>query len=256
MNALWAGAFAEALLDPERRPPAGLVAWNGSDVKRRFAVYRNNVVVSLVDALGAVFPVVQALVGETFFRAMARAYVRSQPPTSPVLVHYGEGFADWLAGFEPARGLRYLPDMARLEFARVAACHAADAVPMSPQAIAAKMTDVAALPGACLALHPSCRVLRSGFAVRDLWAAHQSDGDWSGLDVDAPNATLVLRNAADDVLVIGIGAAAASFIGALRDGASLGEAWSGAPDLDLPGTLALLIHHEAIVAWHEKEPHP
>mgnify|MGYP001390820627 CR=1 FL=1 len=43
--------FAAALLDAERAVPSGLVAWNGSDPARRFAIYRNNVVVSLVDAL-------------------------------------------------------------------------------------------------------------------------------------------------------------------------------------------------------------
>ena len=44
-------AFAAALLDPDLPPPDRLIAWNGSDPARRFAVYRNNVVVSLVDAL-------------------------------------------------------------------------------------------------------------------------------------------------------------------------------------------------------------
>ncbi|MBP8278840.1 MAG: putative DNA-binding domain-containing protein, partial [Propionivibrio sp.] len=37
--------FAAALLDPDLAPPNGLIAWNGSDPARRFAVYRNNVVV-------------------------------------------------------------------------------------------------------------------------------------------------------------------------------------------------------------------
>ena len=44
-------AFAAALLDPGLPPPEGLITWNGSDPVRRFAVYRNNVIVSLVDAL-------------------------------------------------------------------------------------------------------------------------------------------------------------------------------------------------------------
>ena len=42
--------WAAALLDPERPPPPGLRAWNGSDPARRFAVHRNNVVASLVSA--------------------------------------------------------------------------------------------------------------------------------------------------------------------------------------------------------------
>jgi len=120
-------AFASALLDPARPVPSGLATWNGSDPVARFAVYRNNVVVSLVAALADTFPVVRELVGEEFFTAMARLYVAEQPPLSPVLAHYGDGFADWVVQFEPAAAVPCLADMARLERARVRAYHAADA---------------------------------------------------------------------------------------------------------------------------------
>ena len=69
--------FAATLLDPTLPCPPGLTAWNGSDLTRRLAVHRNNVVVSLVDALADTFPVTQQLVGEDFFRTMARASSRT-----------------------------------------------------------------------------------------------------------------------------------------------------------------------------------
>ena len=68
--------FAAALLDPAAPCPSGLVTWNGSDAAQRFGVYRNNVTVSLIDAVADTFPVVQQLVGADFFRAMAGAFVR------------------------------------------------------------------------------------------------------------------------------------------------------------------------------------
>lgn len=246
--------FAAALLDPQRPVPDGLRAWNGSDPARRFGVYRNNVVVSLVGALAETFPVLRQLVGDEFFDAMAGVYVRAHPPTSPVLAHYGEGFADWLTGFAPARGLPYLPDMARLERARVAAYHAADAESLTPAAIAMHLTRPASLPRAWLQLHPSCRVLRSAFAVHALWAAHQHgdplDDERPAIDIDTACAMLVLRDAADEVLVIGIDTSAADFIAALQDGRRLGDAMHRSPGVDLAATLALLIRHGAIVAWH------
>ena len=52
-------AFVAALFDAELPPPTGLTAWNGSDPATRFAVYRNNVVVSLIDALADTYPVTQ-----------------------------------------------------------------------------------------------------------------------------------------------------------------------------------------------------
>lgn len=77
------GAFAEALFAPDLPSPEGLTGREETRPQRRFSVYRNNVTVSLVDALASIFPTVQNLVGEDFFRAMARLYVAAHPPTSP-----------------------------------------------------------------------------------------------------------------------------------------------------------------------------
>ena len=45
--------LAAALLDPGLPCPPGFTTWNGSDPTRRLAVHRNNIVVSLIDALSA-----------------------------------------------------------------------------------------------------------------------------------------------------------------------------------------------------------
>ena len=82
--------FSAALFDPARACPPGLFAWNGSDPAARLAVYRNNVIASLVDALADGFPVVQELVGAEFFRAMAAVFVRQTPPRTRVLAQYGD----------------------------------------------------------------------------------------------------------------------------------------------------------------------
>ena len=78
-------AFAEALLDPDRPLPAGIIDPDGAPAPKRFAVYRNNVTVSLIEALAAGFPVVQRIVGEEFFGAMACEFVRAHPPGSPLV---------------------------------------------------------------------------------------------------------------------------------------------------------------------------
>ena len=46
-------AFSYALLEPSAPVPAELVVRNGGDLAQRFAVHRNNTLVSLVDALHA-----------------------------------------------------------------------------------------------------------------------------------------------------------------------------------------------------------
>ena len=92
-------AFAQALADPARPPPSQTMGREGAADARRFAVYRNNIAASLIGALAARYPVTQRLVGEAFFRAMAGAFVAEAKPRSPVILHYGADFPDYIARF-------------------------------------------------------------------------------------------------------------------------------------------------------------
>lgn len=178
--------FAAALLDPDRAVPQGLFTRVAGDLPRRLAVYRNNVVTGLIDALRTRFPATERVTGEEFFIAMAQVYVRAEPPRSPLLFRYGETFPAFIAGFEPTAGLPYLADLARLEAARTRACHAADAAPLAPQVLVAVAPD--RLPALRLALHPSVTALASPFPVVTIWAMNTGAQplaeitDWSGED--------------------------------------------------------------------------
>lgn len=242
--------FAAALLDPTRPCPADLQSWNGSDPAVRLAVYRNNVVASLIDALGATFPVVRQLVGETFFRAMARLFVRSAPPSSPILAHYGAEFPAFIAGFAPAADLPWLADVARLEYLRVRAYHAADVPVADPAELAELLGDPERLGGLRLVLQPALALLRSPFAIVSLWAAHQQDTvDLTQVVPGQAENALVLRHGLD-VEVIGLLPGEALFVACLQEGASLGQAAGEAtdrhPQLDMVTPLALLIRAGAI----------
>ena len=245
--------FAEALLEPEQACPPGLITWNASDPARRFAVYRNNVIVSLVDALADTFAVTQDLVGEAFFRAMARVFAYTNPPTSRLLVFYGETFPAFIERFPPAASLPYLADVARLEFLRVRAYHAADVAPVRSEDIVAVLADEDKLPDLGLALHPSLAVLDSAGAVVSLWAVHQGVGDLATLVPDVPETALVVRDGLD-VEVMSIPRASGVFIKALKRGATLGDAMALAqrsdPDFDATLPLALLIQKSAITALY------
>lgn len=246
-------AIAAALLDPAHPCPPGLTAWNGSDPARRFAVYRNNVIVSLVDALADTFAVTQELVGEPFFRAMAREFAGANPPTSPLMAFYGEAFPDFIERFPPATSVPYLADVARLEYLRVRAYHAADREPVVTETIAAALRDEAELPFLNLSIHPAVSILDSTAAIVSLWAAHHGIGDLAAVIPEAPETALVLRDGLD-VEVMQIPRAAGVFIAALKRGAPLGEAVVSAqridPGFDATASLALLIQKSAITALH------
>lgn len=243
--------FASALLDPSLACPAGLKAWNGSDPSARLAVYRNNVVSSLIDALADGFPVVQELVGVEFFRAMASVFVRQMPPRSRVLAEYGHDFASFIEQFAPARSVPYLADMARLERARVKSYHAADAEVVTKESFGLAMACGDRTGDLLLVLHPSVSVVRSPYAVVSIWSAHLDDGSLGAIEIDRPEDALILRTGLD-VLVLGAAPGSAEFILALLDGICLGDASGTAqasvPGFDLSATLALLLRHGALTS--------
>jgi hypothetical protein len=242
-------AFAAALLDPDRPAPDSIVAPDASERTRRFAVYRNNVVTGLIDALRTRFPATERVAGEEFFLAMAQVYVRAEPPRSPLMFQYGDSLPDFIAGFEPAADMPYLADLARLEAARTRAYHAADACPLAPQALA-DLADTNLL-AARLSLHPSITVIASRYPVAAIWAMNTDlqpiaeITDWRGDDV-------VIARPAMDVEVRRFPTGTADFVDALRH-VPLGEAAAqtvcGHPDIDLTATFATLLAAGVFIAF-------
>lgn len=244
-------AIADALLAPGTATPGGLVDPAGRPAPRRFAVHRNNVAVSLVEALVDTYPVVARLVGDAFFRAMAGLAARAHPPASPVLLEWGGALPGFIAAFPPAAGLPWLADVARLEWARVEAFHAADATPIAGAALTGLPPD--AVARLRLTPHPSLRLIASPWPVLSLYAANRPGAD--------PAATALDLSRAEDVLVIrpdlavdlhALPAGGCRFVAALAAGARLAEAANTAgfadPAADLALTLAILIRAGAFIA--------
>lgn len=244
--------WAQALLAPTFPTPTDLVTHNGSDPTRRLGVYRNNVMVSLVDALASTFPVTQQLVGAEFFRAMAQLFVRQQPPRSPVLARYGAQLPDFIARFAPAAPVPYLGDVARLEWLRLQALHAADALPVVPDAIARCLADPEALARTRWRLDPSLQLFTSSLAAVSLWAAHQ-EGSGLALDnVDVAQSERAWIFRSDlDVMVLQTAPGEQALAQALHAGAPLGDAVAQAlaaqDDIDIPQALAQLMRHGLVV---------
>jgi hypothetical protein len=251
-------AFAAALLDPERPVPDGVTSHTTAVPARRFAVYRNNVVVGLIGALATRFPAVQRLVGEEFFAAMARVFVTAQPPRSPLLVRYGDNFPDFIAGFVPAAEIPYLADVARIEAARTRAYHAADATPLDAAAFEAIAGE--ALGGTRFVLHPSVEVVRSAHPAVTIWAMNSGQIEPGPIEDWRAEDALIARPGLD-VEVRALPAGGAAFLIALRDGAALADAVEAAmqenADFDLPANLAGIIRSGLVVGWSSgKETRP
>lgn len=247
----WHQEFVAALFDADLPPPAGLTAWNASDPAARFAVYRNNVIVSLIDALADTYPVTQELVGEDFFRAMARLYIVEEPPRSRVLAFYGASFPIFIERFSPAASVPYLADVARLEIQRAYAYHSSDVDALSADMITQALVDIDRLPEMLVELHPSLELVRSQYAIVSLWAAHQGLADISDINPYVPETALVIRPQLD-VEVISLNAGSSDFVSHLLRGGTLGAAVERVSliynNFDLTDILGLLIRSQAITS--------
>ena len=227
--------FVGALQRPEAPVPDAVGKRNGEQVKRRFDIYRNNVVVGMTEALRATFPAVDKLVGAEFFAASARIYIDQDPPRSPLLFRYGESFGDFLDGFPPAASTPYLGDVARLEWARLEAYHARDCEPLAIDALSAYLDagddgapDVGSLR---MALHPSLALIESCWPVVALWAASTGIADGADVDMKQAEQALVIRpSRIVETRVLPLGSFA--FMTTLRDGGTLQQAATAAEEAD------------------------
>jgi len=187
----------------------------------RLDVYRNNVAVGFIAALQQSFPVTARLVGDEFFRAMARAYWPHHLPTSSVLLRWGDDFPDFIATFAPAESVPYLADVARLEAAWTRSYHSREAIPLDPSLLC-HLTP-SEFGQARLAFHPSVRLVRSQFPIAAIWAAHQAGEDVKPIAHWRPEDVLAVRPGSE-VLLHCLPASSARFVMSLLRGRTISDA--------------------------------
>jgi hypothetical protein len=249
--------FNRALLDSAQPIPSAIRGATRHKADQRFAVYRNNVVAGLINALAQRFPVVRRLVGDAFFESMACAYVLTCRPASPVMLLYGESFPNFVKNFAPAANVPYLSDVARLEIARGYAYHAADTAPLEPRAFAA-------LPPERLAdlrfdFHPSVSIIKSPYPIVSIW--HVNDDPEHAVPIApwAPEAALVVRPF-DEVEVTRLAPGVAEFLlrlmhnGTMNDAVRAGE--EAAAEFDLAQSVQSLIMSRAVTRIRQSRKLP
>ena len=240
--ASFAALLAPGLTDPGYVAPPCVIGPHGKAPAKRYNVYRNNVTVSLIDALATIFPATRRITGVEFFRAMARFHVRATPPRSPLLFEYGRDFPDFIQRFEYARPMPWLPDVARIERAWLDAYHADDLSALQGEALATVPAD--ALADIVLVPHPSASIVRSAFPAVSIFAINRGSGPISPIESLVPEDALVTRPS-QEVAVRILPPGGAVFLTTLMAGEALGDAaaagFEASPTFDLPGNIAGMI---------------
>ena len=227
--ALWApthDAALRQLAGPEARDR---VIWRG------LAAYRSHAAGQAERSLRTVYPVIQRLLGEEDFGALARWFWRLAPPTRGDLACWGEALAQRLpAQPELLADQPWLVDLARTEWALHRAATAPDAAPEPATFALLASTDPERLQ---LELAPGCCCLPGAWSVvsliRDAVSAPA-----------APHAgeTALVWRAGWRPRVRAAHAGEAAFVQSLLQGLPLAAALSAAPDLDFSAWLAPAVH--------------
>ena len=249
-------AFAAHLAGSERADLAAAVVARGKGSGKgaaRLAIHRHHVARSLGQALAVSFPTVQALVGADFFRRAAEAFVACNLPAQPVLAEYGAEFPDFVKSYAPARGLPYLADMARLDWALNLAFY-------SPRGARLMAADLARIPverlGAmAVVLAPGTALLRSRYPIDLIWTASQPGASNDTVDIEHGAARLLVLRRPDDAGFIVLGEGEAAFVAAVAAGQSLeaaaGSAFAVDAVFDLSQAFARLLACEAFAALQQ-----
>ena len=244
-------AFSDALIHGVTPDALGQIKVRGLPGTARLGIYRNNVYITLTEALRGSFPVVERLVGADFFRHAAEHYVRAYPSLSGNLQDYGHRFPDFLKRFPATSRLVYLPDVARLEWYWQEVFHAqTDESEIDPRGLAEIPEDEHVRLG--FVLNRAARLLHSPFPALRIWQANQ-DGADGEVDLAEGECQVLLLQRDYQVELHPLSAGEYWLLQALAQGETLGTAFEIAhrhePKLELGTVLAKHLRFGTLARW-------
>jgi hypothetical protein len=251
----WAGqartqtSFAASIFNSSAVVPAFVRASTSRRAESGFAVYCNNVSAGLMNFVASRFPVVRAVVGDESFFERARQFVLAHPPRSPVLLNYGGAFPGFIRDLGAEACFKYVADIAELELARARAYHAADALPITPDAFAAVPAE--RLGELRVSLHPSASLVASRFPIVSVWQSSEMGAQETARSRGRESALIARPELEVEVWKLPRGGFA--FLTSLAKGltmaAAVSEGLREADDFDLSANLSILIGARIVVEF-------
>ena len=218
------------------------------------SIYANNARVNFIQTLKLTYPAIGRLVGEEYFRQSACEFQRLHPSRSGDLQNVGAGFADYLETLHGCDAYRYLPAVARLEWAYQEALIESELAPLDLNRLAqVEPHDYLALR---FRLQPSVRLVESAFPILAIWKANVVEGPAQEycVDLDAGADRLLVVRGFEEVRIHTLTAGEFTFLTRLLAGDAFAAAVESASDansdFDPGAALKRFVALRAIVDFH------
>lgn len=218
--------------------------------KTGLEVYRNNVFTNLRGSLRTLFPAINKLVGEEFFNYASDHFIHRHPSRAGDLNQYGDKFAEFLASFEPAIELVYLPDVARLEWAIHLVYHAQNCAELDRQRLA--LIPPVQYGDLYFKFNPACMLVQSMYPILDIWRVNQPDyaGDVR-VKLDRGGVSLLVARREYRIVMDTLSAGDTAFLTAITRHASLSMAYTEAmhtdPKFSLKRAMAVYVQNGTLI---------
>ena len=184
------------------------------------------------------------LVGDEFFRQLARRLIAEHPLRAGNLHGFGRELPQILRVLPSAAALPYLADVAALEWAWHEVYHEADTIPLA----ATQLAEVPAAQQLALGLQlvPAARLVVSPYPVLRIWQAHQAgavdaDATLSRVSLDDGGVRLLVLRRHLEIEFVLLGDGEAAWLEPLAAGGTLADATVAAlgvePAFDLAAAL-------------------
>ena len=197
----------------------------------RLGVYRNNLRVGFAKTLALEFPVIQRLVGETYFRQLTQSFMREHPSRCGDLYFIGAPFAAFLRTLFAQTRFGYLADVAALEWEHQRVILAADSGAPDVSILAQLPPEL--LESIQFALNDACGLVSSAYPILQIWRTNQTETATDEVvDLDDGADRILVRRVRDGTESYRLDSATFTLLQSFSQGRSLGDAFERARDAD------------------------